>query len=348
MNGRRRAETRIVGWAISVLLMVLVVVAPPAEADDFRMPDGRLLQLPDNATGTNLSPDGRKVHYRMAPGEQGTQVIVNDIRYQLAHEVAFGGFDRRSRYLVYTENQADLWLLDTIRNEPKRHALCSAGDDSGDTGGDNDATARRHLDRLIGVFDLPGGPSRILWHRRTGSVECYSFTDREPLRAPPPRLLARIEIIETPTDVVPAVSRPTPSGKIMSGWHVKSKNPTSGVTGTLHTADALRRGFQIFVEPVSAGSDGGPLEIVVDGDSDTVVNANGHTVCSWDGKTGIPCADLLLTTPGNQPALAYIETKTVGRATWYLVRFGRYAGWMWHNSAEEPRLLGVQLAVGAQ
>ncbi len=345
-NGRRMVETQIVGWAVSALLMVMV--APPAEAADFRMPDGRLLQLPDNATGANLSPDGRNVHYRMTRDGKDTQVVVNDINYQLASEVEFGGFDRRSRYLVYTENQADLWLLDTIRNEPKRHALCNPGDDSGDNGCDNDRTAERHLDRLMGVFDLPGGQSRILWHRRTDSVECYSFTDRKQPGAPPPRLLARIEIIETPPDLVPAVSRPALSGKIMPRWHVISKNPTSGVTGTLHTVDALRRGFQIFVAPVSAGSDGDLLEIVVDGDSDTVLNAKGHSVCSWDGKTGVPCADLLLETTGSQPALAYIESKTVGRSTWHLVRFGRYAGWMPHSDAAEPHLLGMQLAVGAQ
>ncbi|MCZ6658618.1 MAG: hypothetical protein O7C67_15095 [Gammaproteobacteria bacterium] len=361
MNGRRTAEPRIVGWTISALLMVLAVVVFPAEAADapaelenrritpvgedvpadgaaFRMRDGRLFRLPDNATGVKLSPDGRYVHYRMTVDNQGTQVVVNDIRYQLASEVAFGAFDRSSRYLAYTENQAGVWLLDIVRNEPKRHALC----DAGDNGGDND---QRHLDRLIGVFDLPDGQSRILWHRRTDSVECYSFVDRKPREAPPTRSLARIE---TPKDVVSAVSRPTPSGKVMPRWHVTSNNPTSGVIGTLHTADALRRGFQIFAEPVSAGFDGGTLEVIVDGDSDTVVNAKGHTVCSWDGKTGIPCADLLLTTPGNQPALAYIESKTVGRATWHLVRFGRYAGWMPHSAAGEPHLLGEQLAMGLQ
>ena len=79
-----------------------------------------------------------------------------------------------------------------------------------------------------------------------------------------------------------------------------------------------------------------------------VLRPRGHTVCSWDGASGIPCAELLLTVSDGEPALAYIESKTVAAATWHLVRFGRYAGWIQQRGSGEPRLLGTQLAMGPQ
>ena len=317
------------------------VVCVSGENNAIRLPDGQLRRLPQNVTIASVSPDGAHVNYRTASDSRGTRIVVDDADYLLANDLALGLYDRNSRYLAYTEGASHVWLLDMRRNVQVREALCEV----------DQATELKTLDRLVGLFDLPDGATRVLWHRKTDTVECYRFST-EASRSPD---LAEVPVAkpegapETPPEVtpeaVPVVTRPVTTGKILSREHVTSKNPGNGVIGILQTTDLLRRGFQIYEAPADF-STAGQLRLVVDGDGATVINVKGHIVCSWDGNVGIPCEDLLFEPPGNDLGLAYIESKTVGDTTWHLVRFGRYAGWIPEGAAGRPKLI-EQLAMGS-